>query len=37
VTLEGQVRTEEERRRAELDAWALFAVDNVVNRMEVRS
>jgi osmotically-inducible protein OsmY len=35
VTLEGQVRTEAERRRAELDAWALFAVDDVVNRMEV--
>jgi osmotically-inducible protein OsmY len=36
VTLEGFVRSEEERRRAELDAWALFAVDNVVNKIEVR-
>jgi osmotically-inducible protein OsmY len=37
VTLEGCVRTEAERRRAELDAWSLFAVDNVVNRIEVRA
>jgi osmotically-inducible protein OsmY len=37
VTLEGYVRNEEERRRAELDAWALFAVDDVVNRIEVRA
>jgi len=36
VTLDGLVRTEEERRRAEDDAWCLFAVDNVVNRIEVR-
>jgi osmotically-inducible protein OsmY len=36
VTLEGYVRTEEERRRAESDAWCLFAVDKVVNRIEVR-
>jgi len=36
VTLGGLVRADEERRRAELDAWALFAVDNVVNRIEVR-
>jgi len=35
VTLEGSVRSESERRRAELDAWALFAVDRVVNRLEV--
>jgi osmotically-inducible protein OsmY len=35
VTLEGQVRTEAQRRRAELDAWALFAVDRVINRIEV--
>jgi len=35
VTLEGQVHTEAQRRRAELDAWALFAVDKVVNRIEV--
>ena len=36
VTLEGYVRTEEERRRAELDAWSLFAVDKVIDRIEVR-
>lgn len=36
VTLEGYVRTEEERRRADLDAWSLFAVDKVINRIEVR-
>lgn len=36
VTLEGCVRSERERRRAELDAWALFAVDKVVNRIAVR-
>lgn len=37
VTLEGHVRTEAERRRAELDAWALFAVDKVINKIEVRA
>lgn len=37
VTLSGAVGTEEERRRAELDAWALFAVDEVVNTIEVRA
>jgi len=37
VTLEGYARTEQERQRAELDAWALFGVDKVVNRIEVRS
>jgi osmotically-inducible protein OsmY len=36
VTLKGVVRTEEERRQVELDAWCLFAVDRVVNRIEVR-
>jgi osmotically-inducible protein OsmY len=36
VTLDGTARTEEERRRAEFDAWCLFAVDRVVNRIEVR-
>ena len=36
VTLEGCVRTEEERHQAELDAWCLFAVDRVTNRIEVR-
>jgi osmotically-inducible protein OsmY len=36
VTIEGYVRTEEERRQAESDAWCLFAVDRVINRIEVR-
>lgn len=36
VTLEGCVRTAEERRQAGLDAWYLFAVDRVINRIEVR-
>jgi osmotically-inducible protein OsmY len=36
VTLKGYVRTAEERRQAELDAWALFAVNNVINGIEVR-
>jgi osmotically-inducible protein OsmY len=35
VTLEGYVRTDEERHRAEADAWSLFAVDKVINRIEV--
>jgi osmotically-inducible protein OsmY len=35
VTLEGFVRSDDERRRAELDAWALFGVDGVVNRIDV--
>lgn len=35
VTLDGHVRTQEERRQAELDAWSLFAVDRVVNRITV--
>jgi osmotically-inducible protein OsmY len=37
ITLEGHVRTEAERRRAEFDAWALFAVDKVINRIKVRA
>jgi osmotically-inducible protein OsmY len=37
VTLEGSVPTENERRRAELDAWALFGVDRVENRLELAS
>jgi len=36
VTLSGAVGTEAERSRAELTAWALFAVFDVVNRIEVR-
>lgn len=36
VTLEGVVASEGERARAEMDAWYLYAVDGVVNRLEVR-
>jgi osmotically-inducible protein OsmY len=36
VTLAGIVATQEEKRRAEFDAWALFAVDRVFNEIEVR-
>jgi osmotically-inducible protein OsmY len=35
VTLEGTVKVRQERQQAELDAWALFAVDRVVNRIQV--
>jgi osmotically-inducible protein OsmY len=35
VTLDGAVPTEEQRRRAELDAWALSGVERVVNRLQV--
>jgi len=35
VTLDGAVRTEEQRRRAELDAWSLSGVERVVNRLQV--
>jgi osmotically-inducible protein OsmY len=37
VTLEGYVATDAQSRRAELDAWSLFAVDDVVNRIEVET
>jgi len=37
VTLDGCVRSDHEKRQAERDAWSLFAVDKVVNRIEVRS
>ncbi|MBI3285402.1 MAG: BON domain-containing protein [Burkholderiales bacterium] len=36
VTLEGVVASETERKRIEQDAWYLFAVDDVINRMQVR-
>ena len=36
VTLDGYVRTDEERRMAERDAWYLPGVRNVINRIEVR-
>ena len=35
VTLDGVVASVGERERAERDAWCLFAVDKVVNRIEV--
>ena len=35
VTLQGLVRSVEEKRRAEFDAWALAGVDDVHNRIEV--
>src|SRR5688572_4143244 len=36
VTLEGWVRSRDEQRRVELDAWYVDAVAGVVNRLEVR-
>lgn len=36
VTLEGVVASQSEKARAEMDAWYLYAVDGVVNRLEVR-
>lgn len=35
VTLEGSVPTEEQKRRAEMDAWYLSGVDRVVNNLQV--
>ena len=35
ITLHGAVRGEEQKRLAEADAWALFAVDDVINELEV--
>jgi osmotically-inducible protein OsmY len=37
VTLDGYVRTEEERRMVERDAWYIPGVRDVINRIEVRS
>lgn len=37
VTLEGDVPTDAQREMAECDAWYVFGVDRVVNRLEVRS
>ncbi|MEP7206166.1 MAG: BON domain-containing protein [Casimicrobiaceae bacterium] len=37
VTLEGFVSSDTQRRRAELDAWALFGVSKVVNHIDVRA
>lgn len=36
VTLDGIVPRETEKQAAELDAWCLFGVDRVINRIEVR-
>lgn len=36
VTLEGLVREEQERDMAEMDAWYLGGVEQVINRIEVR-
>jgi osmotically-inducible protein OsmY len=35
VTMEGMVATDQERGAAEADAWYLFRVDRVINRLEV--
>lgn len=35
VTLEGSVPNEEQKRRAELDAWSLYGVTRVANRLQV--
>ena len=35
VTLEGSVPNEQQKRRAEVDAWSLAAIKGVVNRLEV--
>jgi osmotically-inducible protein OsmY len=35
VTLAGTAANEQERRMAELDAWCLFGVDRVVNRIQI--
>jgi osmotically-inducible protein OsmY len=35
VVLEGAVPSERQKRRAELDAWSLFGVERVVNRLQV--
>lgn len=37
VTLDGLVDSQTERDRAEQDAWCLFAVDKVINRLAVRA
>jgi osmotically-inducible protein OsmY len=37
VTLSGLVPSESEREMAEFDAWYVFGVDRVVNRIEARA
>lgn len=36
VTLRGYVRTDEEKRMAEADAWYVYGVDDVINQIDVR-
>jgi osmotically-inducible protein OsmY len=36
VTLEGLVSTDKEKAMAEFDAWYVFAVDHVINKLEVK-
>jgi osmotically-inducible protein OsmY len=35
VTLEGSVPTEQQKRRAEMDAWYLSGVDRVINKLQI--
>jgi len=35
IVLDGSVPSEQQKRRAELDAWSLFAIRGVVNRLQV--
>jgi len=35
VTLEGSVPSEEQKRRAELDAWYLSGVERVINKLRI--
>lgn len=37
VTLDGAVRTAEGRHQAELDAWCVFGVESVINRLSVQA
>jgi osmotically-inducible protein OsmY len=37
VTLEGLVKNESVRRLAEADAWYVFGVDGVTNRLQVEA
>lgn len=37
VTLEGNVPTEEQKRRAEMDAWYISGVDRVINNLQATS
>ena len=36
VTLDGEVPSQEQKEMAEFDAWYVFGVDRVVDRLEVR-